>query len=59
MDESMITRESRPVARNEEDRVAVIMDRRVRGGARRGRRLARCSAFSSVKPASFIMINRA
>ena len=54
MDESMITR-----VHKEEDRVVVIMDRRLRGGARRGRRLARCSAFSSVKPASFIMINRA
>ena len=54
MDESMITRVHKGV-----DRVVVIMDRRLRGGARRGRRLGRCSAFSSVKPASFIMINRA
>ncbi|MCE3277119.1 MAG: hypothetical protein K0R13_2974 [Propionibacteriaceae bacterium] len=54
MDESMITR-----VQKGEDRVVVIMDRRARGGARRSRPLARCSAFSSVKPASFIMINRA
>jgi hypothetical protein len=51
MDESMITR-----VHKEEDQVFVIMDRRLRGGARRGRRLARCSAL---KQASFIMINRA
>ena len=53
MDESMITR-----VQKGEDRVVVIMDRRARGGARRSRRLARCSALSSVKATAFVMINR-